>query len=521
MIVIKDTSTNGLHTIGRYVTEYQATRNHFVDVLINRIVMTLVTSRTWDNEWRDFKRGTLDLGETIEEVYVNIARPFNFDPDTAEKHVFRREFPDVRATFHSMNSQKFYKVSISQQELRTAFLAWSGISDLVTRIIDSLYTAMNYDEYICMKYMLCRAILNGGIGGYKVTDFTSNSNLGDLISAVRGTVNNMRFLSPKYNAAGVMNASTDVYCFVDTYLDARIDVNVLAAAFNMDRATFAGRRVYIDGWDNHDTARLAILFEKDPDYVPFTSDELAVLAGVGAVVCERNLFMVYDNLQEFESINNGQGLYYNYWLHAWKTFSISPFAQAIVFTKDNFSVSTVTIKAADGTSDPTTTIRKGGSAQYAAVVAGSGTYNGAVTWSLSGAQESGTYIMGGTLRIATNETAAYLTLTATSVGDSTNTGSITISVTGSGTVSSVTVDPSTKTVAPGGTQAFTATVAGSGDVSQAVAWSVTGANKAGTTISGSGVLTIDATETATSLTVKATSAQDPTVNGTATVTVDS
>ena len=200
---------------------------------------------------------------------------------------------------------------------------------------------------------------------------------------------------------------------------------------------------------------------------------------------------------------------------------MSPFACAVAFVKDNFSVSTVTIKSADGTSDPTTTVRKGGSVQYAAVVAGSGSYNGAVTWSLTGQQESGTYIMGGTLRIATNETATYLTLTATSVADSTKTGSITISVTGSGTVSSVTVDPSTKTVAPGGTQAFTATVAGSGDVSQAVAWSVTGANKAGTTISGSGVLTIDATETATSLTVTATSAQDSTVTGTATVTVDS
>lgn len=428
MIVIQDTSTNGLHTIGRYVTEYQATRNHFVDVLINRIVMVLVTSRTWDNEWRDFKRGTLDLGETIEEVFVNIARPFNFDPDTAEKHVFRREFPDVRATFHSMNSQKFYKVSISQQELRTAFLAWSGISDLVTRIIDSLYTAMNYDEYICMKYMLCRAILNGGIGGYKVADFTSNSNLGDLIAAVRGTVNNMRFLSDKYNAAGVMTHARDIYCFVDTYLDARIDVNVLAAAFNMDRATFTGRRVYIDGWANHDTARLALLFEKDPDYTPFTDAELAVLEGVGAVACERNLFMVYDNLQEFESINNGQGLYYNYWLHAWKTFSISPFAEAIVFTKDTFEVTGVTITNADGTAYTTATVPKGGSIQLAATVAGTGIYNNAVRWGMSGAAESGTYLMGGTLRVASNETASALYVRATSIADPTVFDQITVTV---------------------------------------------------------------------------------------------
>ncbi len=429
MIQIQDTNTNTLHTIGQIVTEYKPTRNAFVDTLVNRIAMVLVTSRTWDNPWSVFKRGTLALGESIEEVFVNLARPFDFNPDTAEKRVFRREFPDIRVTFHRLNYQKFYKVTISQQQLRTAFLAWSGITDLVTRIIDSLYTGMNYDEYITMKYMLCRAILNGGIGGYKVSDFTSNSNLGDLIASVRGTVNNMEFLSDKYNAAGVMNASGrgDVYCFIDTMLDARVDVNVLAAAFNMDRAQFLGRRILIDGWANHDTARLGELFGNDPDYTAFTSDELAVLGGIGAVVADRDVWMVFDNLEEMESINNGEGLYYNYWLHCWRTFSMSPFANAVAFTKDTFTVTGVSVTLADGSSVPAT-IAKGGSIQLAAEVSGTGTFNGAVTWAMSGAEQSGTYLMGGTLRVATDETAAGLTIRATSVADPTEYAQVSISI---------------------------------------------------------------------------------------------
>ena len=429
MIQIQDTNTNTLHTIGQIVTEYKPTRNAFLDTLINRIAMVLVTSRTWDNPWSVFKRGTMDLGETIEEVFVNIARPFDFNPDIAEKQIFRREFPDVRVTFHRLNYQKFYKVSISQQQLRTAFLAWSGISDLVTRIIDSLYTAMNYDEYITMKYMLCRAILNGGIGGYKGTDFTDNSNLGDLIASVRGTVNNMEFLSPKYNSAGVMNASGrgDVYCFIDTYLDARVDVSVLAAAFNMDRATFAGRRILIDGWANHDMDRLGQLFGNDPDYTPFTADELAVLGGIGAVVADRDLWMVFDTLLEMENINNGEGLYYNYWLHCWRLFSLSPFANAVAFTKDTFSITGVSVTQADGSAVPAT-IAKGGSLQLAATVEGTGTFNGAVTWGMAGAEQSGTYLMGGTLRVATDETAATLFIRATSIADPTEYAQVSISV---------------------------------------------------------------------------------------------
>ena len=420
MIEIQDTTTNGLHSIGQMIVEFKPTRNAFVDTLINRIAMVIVTSRTWDNPWSVFKRGTMDLGESIEEVFVNIARPFQFNPDKAEKQLFRREFPDVRVTFHRMNYQKYYKVTISQQQLRTAFLAWSGISDLVTRIVDSLYTGMNYDEYIVMKYMLCRAVLNGGIGGYKVSDFTSNSNLGDLIASVKGTANNMRFLSPKYNAAGVMNATNpeELYCFLDTMLDARVDVNVLASAFNMDKTEFIGRRILVDGWDKHDTARLALLFEDDADYTPFTSDELAVLGGIGAIVCDRDLWMVFDNLQEMENVNNGEGLYWNYWLHVWRTFSMSPFANAVAFTKDNFSVTSVEVILADGSPIPAgLTIPKGGSMQFKANVSGTGIYNDAVTWNVYQAEESGTYIMGGTLRVATNETASVIVVRATSIAD--------------------------------------------------------------------------------------------------------
>ena len=424
-------NTQTLHTVGQIITEYQPYRNNFVDTLINRIAMVLVTSKTWSNPWSVFKRGTMELGESVEEVFVNIARPFSFNPDVAEKAVFRREFPDVRVTFHTMNYQKFYKVTISQQQLRTAFLAWSGITNLVTRIIDTLYTGMNYDEYVVMKYMLCRAVLNGGIGGIKVTDFTDNQNLGDLVAEIKGASNTMEFLSPKYNAAGVMNASTksDQYVFVDTMVDARLDVNVLAAAFNMDKVEFAGRRILIDGFGNHDTARLAMLFENDSTYVPFTAAQLEVLNGIGAIIADRDLWMVFDNLQEMEQVNNGEGLYYNYWLHCWRTFSLSPFANAAAFTKDNFTVSSVTLKNADGTAlANTVTLNTGGSKQFMATVAGTGVYNNAVTWELTGAAESGTYIMGGTLKIATNETAASVTITARSVADPTKYASKAITI---------------------------------------------------------------------------------------------
>ncbi|HIT30918.1 MAG TPA: InlB B-repeat-containing protein, partial [Candidatus Scatomorpha stercoravium] len=85
-------------------------------------------------------------------------------------------------------------------------------------------------------------------------------------------------------------------------------------------------------------------------------------------------------------------------------------------------------------------------------------------------------------------------------------------------VTNVSVSPETATVKVGGTQQFTAAVSGTGDFSKDVNWSVSGNNSDDTTIND-GVLKVAADETATELTVTATSVGDGTIYDTATVTV--
>jgi hypothetical protein len=90
---------------------------------------------------------------------------------------------------------------------------------------------------------------------------------------------------------------------------------------------------------------------------------------------------------------------------------------------------------------------------------------------------------------------------------------------GGPTVTGVTVSPGTATVFKGGTQTFTAAVAGTNSPAQTVTWSIDETVVAGTAIDTGGVLTVAAGETAASLTVRATSAVDTGKSSTATVTV--
>jgi hypothetical protein len=73
------------------------------------------------------------------------------------------------------------------------------------------------------------------------------------------------------------------------------------------------------------------------------------------------------------------------------------------------------------------------------------------------------------------------------------------------TVTDVAVNPAIANVIKGGTQPFTAVVTGTGSPPQTVTWSIVETTSAGTDISTAGLLTVDAAETATSLTIRATS----------------
>ena len=98
-----------IRAIGAVIMDNTALKNEFLNALINRIGRVVVTSKLYSNPWAVFKKGKLEFGETIEEIFVNLAKPFQYSPETAETNVWKREIPDVRAAFHTLNFKKFYK----------------------------------------------------------------------------------------------------------------------------------------------------------------------------------------------------------------------------------------------------------------------------------------------------------------------------------------------------------------------------------------------------------------------------
>lgn len=209
--------------------------------------------------------------------------------------------------------------------------------------------------------------------------------------------------------------------------------------------------------------------------------------------------------------------------------------KVIAASKDNSSkkaIATVTVKEAVAVESitvtpETATVEKGKTVQFSATVnlaSGEEDTRG-VNWYIEEAVDygiaNGTEITeNGLLTVAAEETATEIHVYAQSKKDATCSDMITVIIIDPITVASVTVTPSPAEVAKGRTLQFEAEVELSyGEDTDGVTWSISGAASGDTAISGEGLLTVAAEETATSITVTATSKKDDTKSGTATVNV--
>lgn len=366
-LVPEVTSAHDIPAVGEVLYGYPALANQFLNALVNRIALVQVKSSLYNNPYARLKKGYLEFGETIEEVFVEIAKAREFSAEKAAARELKRTLPDVRSAFHTMNWRVQYPVTIQDEDLRMAFLSINGVQDLISKIIDAVYTGAEYDEFLLFKYLMIKAISHGMMKPVSIGDGTD---MKDAAVAFRATSNNMTFLKTTYNMNGV-HTKTDKanqIIFMDSTYNAKYDVNVLASAFNMDKAEFMGSLYLIDDWTTFDNDRFAEIRANSDMLEEVTSTELSLLNNVKAVIVDEEWFQVYDNQTKFTEVYVSSGEYWNYNLNIWKTVSSSPFSNAVVFVTSSATITapasltyTVTDISGDKHNDVVTfTLKDGG-----------------------------------------------------------------------------------------------------------------------------------------------------------------
>jgi hypothetical protein len=368
--------------VGQGILLTSALQNEFIVSLVERIGLVVVRSVTLKNQLAKFKKGSMPQGRTIEEIFVDLATEHQFDAEDSENTVFKREIPDVKTLFHERSRQGFYKQTIQDDSLKSAFTSWGNFEGFVAGIINSLYNSSEVDEFKYMKLLIDNYFAKNLFTMVPVTEPTSSTGAAtEFIKKLRATALKMTLASGSrdYNSLAVHTRSDmdSLHLIIDADLLATVDVDVLAKAFNMDKTNFLGHVTVIDG---------------------FASD------GLEAVLIDEQFFMVYDTLQKMESIRNPQGLYWNYYYHIWQVLSTSRFANAVAFVSGDVAPITQVIV------DPVAgSLKAGKSMKFNAFVRSTDGQVHEVVWTLSG--DAGTTVQTGTtidangnLTVAENQT---------------------------------------------------------------------------------------------------------------------
>lgn len=400
-------------------------RNEFMDVLLNRIGTVEVRNQNWENPLGKFKRQMLTYGNTIEEVQLGLAQAYTYDPDRdyLERMIFGQHRVEAQTSLHKINRQEFFPVTVNEDMLRRAFLEEGGLSSLVTGVLASATNADQLNEFLTVtrlfkEYAEAEGFFDVNVGDVAAADSTE-ATAKAFLRQVRAWADKLAFISPLYNASGMPTFAerSKLELIVSPEVNAAIDVNALAAAFNIERAEVPMRVTVIPA-------------------------EQFDMAGTQAILTTSDFFVIADTLFENRSAENPVGLNRNYYLHHHQIISASRFVPAIRFTTGAGTVieivdtpvtglEAITVENRDG--EVVEEITRGERHQVlgSAITTPTGGLNDAVRLELVGAQSTYSYVtQTGVLLVSDMDAASEVTIVATSTDDPEFTESVTLPVVG-------------------------------------------------------------------------------------------
>lgn len=398
---IPEATAQNIHDVGEQILSFEAQANEFVNALINRIGLVILNNRMATNPLAALKKGRLAVGETIEEVYIDVIKSQVYDPVAAQDTLFKRHLPNVLSVFHTVNSELNYPLTISNEQLRKAFMSYDALDRFISGLVDSLYKSATLDEFVQMKALMKEWGTQGRFLVEPITAVTDEASAKEAMVKIKAVSDAMTIFSNAFNYAGVWTSTPkeEQYLITTPAINARLNVDVLAAAFNLDKAEFAGHIIVTDNLGGLEDS------------------------GIEMILVDKNWYQCYDYLRTFKTAYNGEGLYWNYFYHVWMVYSLSPFANAVAFGTATPTVTEFTVTPS------ATTLKAGQSVQIETAVTGTGNPTDKATYAISGATDPETFVTTmGKVVLGSKETGPTITVTATSVQDTSKTATCTITV---------------------------------------------------------------------------------------------
>lgn len=299
--------------------------NDFIG-LLKKVVYTAVYAKTFNNPLVGLEGDRMPLGQFIEDVYVNPAKARGFNVNDFAGLLQKYE-AEVATQYLTVNSDLQYPVTITREKIRNAFTSWDQLEGLITGMVNSLYNGAYITRYNQTKGLPLAAFKAGAVKYEVITNPTNESTAKALVRKMRADYSKMQIPSTAYNAwadvkgEGAFALKTwsdpeDIVILISADVEALVDVEVLAAAFNMSKADFLGRVIVVD------------------DFSQYADDGQVAVDGsmIKAMICDKAWFKIKTQDFAMDEFYNANNRTWQYYLNDVRMVNYSLFANAKIYT---------------------------------------------------------------------------------------------------------------------------------------------------------------------------------------------
>lgn len=322
------------------------TMNKYFETLVDVIISQKIVSKSFTNPLARFKNSTLPLGFGESEMYFNpkTGRYFAVNVETAypgetiattkndgvgetnqslnqNAHILVDKVPDIKQVFYKVNYGRQYQRTYSALELQKAATSWENYASFIDGVARDINASANIDEFKAMKDLFTNGVANALIPQLPIQAVTDEATAKALLVEARTLYGAFQFPSEDYNGWNMTHAEGDkittwtepgaVSIALTNRSNAVIDVQTLAAAFNMDKADFIGKK--------------------------FVVDKLDADGEIQAIIFDDALVHVTDVFNQTGQIYNPATAKENIFLNKQAIMALCPFANAVAITTATFT----------------------------------------------------------------------------------------------------------------------------------------------------------------------------------------
>lgn len=299
--------------------------NEFIGNLVNRIVYTQFTTKFFNNPLNILEGDKIPLGYAGQEIYVNpaVGRQFNTNDFVG---LLQKYEADVKVQYLTVNTDLQYCVSVTRHKLKQAFVSWEALDTFISNMTQSLYNGAYIDTFLMTKGLISSAYSADNAVVEVVSAPNTEAQAKAFVTQARTYFLNMLLPNTQYNAWAKVGGEgrpittwvdkEDIVFLIRNDILAYLDVNVLASAFNIDKADLMGRIIPVDNFD---------VYNRETGNKVF--DGSNILGAMG----DKAWFKIKEQDMYMDEFYNANNRVWNYYLNMTKMFEYSLFANMVIF----------------------------------------------------------------------------------------------------------------------------------------------------------------------------------------------